>query len=299
MIRRNKLVDKKSRYIVYWIITALFVVYCATIIYPFVWTFFASMMEPREYFENYTHFLTLPKTFNFENYRTILGYKLSTGGLKEWTMWEMAGNTLWLAFSLGIMGLILPCCCAYCCAKYKFFGSNFFFYYGIVFCAIPLMGGQSTTFRIIHFLNLYDNLLVRYYLTITGSTYASFLFLYAFFKGLSWTLAESAFIDGATDFQVFIHIMLPQVLHILITFFIGNFIASWNDWQSSYLYTPSTPMVAYGVQRIVKLSGYGDPRLTVPMSFAALFLMMIPPFVIFTIFHKRILNTIYTGGLKG
>lgn len=299
MIKRNKLVDKKSRYVVYWIIAVLLAVYCVTIIYPFVWAFCASLMEPREYFVNYTKLLAFPQEFNFENYKAILQYTVSTGGTKSWTMWEMAGNTIWLALSLGVVGLILPCCASYCCAKYKFFGSNFFFYYGIVFCAIPLMGGQSTTFKIIYFLNLYDNVLVRYYLTITGSTFASFLFLYAFFKSLSWSLAESAFIDGATDFQVFIHIMLPQVMHILITFFIGNFIASWNDWMSAYLYTPSTPMIAYGVQTIVKRAGFGDKSLTIPMSYAALFLMMIPPFGLFAIFHKRILNTVYTGGLKG
>ena len=299
MIKRNKLVDKKSRYIGFWIVTIILILYCSTIIYPFVWAFFSSMMEPREYFTNYTNFLTLPKALNFENYKAILKYTVSTGGIKRWNMWEMAGNTIFLSLTLGVVGLILPVCASYCCAKYKFFGSNFFFYYGIVFCAIPLMGGASTTFKIIYFLNLYDNILVRYYLTITTSTFASFLFLFAFFKGLSWTLAESAFIDGATDFQVFIHIMLPQVMHILITFYIGNFIASWNDWQSAYLYTPSTPMIAYGVQKIVKLAGYGDPSLTVPMSYAGLFLMMIPPFVLFMIFHKRILNTVYTGGLKG
>ena len=163
-----------------------------------------------------------------------------------------------------------------------------------MFGSIPFYGGTASVFRLLNITGLYNTVWGIMFLSI--SAYGGFLFYYSFFRGIDWTYAEAAFIDGASHFQVFIHIMFPHIVPILLVFLLGNFFTNWNDWMTNYMYLPSQPMIAYGVY---KISSLATVRGNWSLLFAAIFLSIIIPLILFFIFRKKILSVAYTGGLKG
>ena len=95
---------------------------------------------------------------------------------------------------------------AYILSKYRFIGSGLIFTLAIAFMVIPNLGTVASTYKLMSTLKLIDSLpgLLILYMGPFGST---FLLLYSYFKGISWSYAEAAKIDGAGNFTVFFRIM--------------------------------------------------------------------------------------------
>lgn len=298
MFKRNKLTTNKRQYTVFWIVTVIFFLYAFALFYPFLWSFLCSLMQPREYFSKIGQAFPWPDHLDFSNYVKALQVTvLATdkyGVTRLYNIPSMIFTTLLVTVIRTILGMVFPICSAYCVANYKFLGSKFYFFYGVVFCAVPFYGGISATFKYIHMLGLYDTL--GSIMLLSVAPFANFLFYLGFFRGISWDYAEAAFMDGASDFRVFISIMLPNVTPILFTFIVSGFIGNWNDWMTNYMYLPSMPMIAYGIYQFSNEAEVSGEWNTL---YAAMFASLTVPLTLFLIFHKRILSTVYTGGLKG
>ncbi|MEF2071671.1 carbohydrate ABC transporter permease [Consotaella aegiceratis] len=65
----------------------------------------------------------------------------------------------------------------------------------------------------------------------------SFLFILARMQSISTEMYEAAEVDGASPFQVFWHISLPQLLGILSTLFLLRFIWTFNKFDDIFLLT--------------------------------------------------------------
>lgn len=78
------------------------------------------------------------------------------------------------------------------------------------------------------------------YLPITMPTWFSGAFLiflfYQYFCSIPYSLDESAKIDGASPFQIFISIILPLSLPILATAVVLTFMSNWNLFLEPYIY---------------------------------------------------------------
>jgi len=62
------------------------------------------------------------------------------------------------------------------------------------------------------------------------------ILLRVYFEGIPPSMEESAKMDGANEFIIFVRIMLPLAMPILaaISIFVG--VAQWNSWMDAYLY---------------------------------------------------------------
>ena len=298
MIKRNKLTTTKTGYVIYWIVTVLLILYCIAIIYPLVWLFVSSLMGQGEYMMSIGSWLTFPKRPQFSNYLEALRVTVpgiqQDGSVKIYGISDMIGRTVILSVARTFCALLPGICGAYCYANYKFVGKEAFFFYGIVIRAIPLYGSTAAIFKLFYAIGIFDTYASILFLSV--STFGNFLFLVGFFKSISWHLAEAAFIDGANDFTVFFRIMLPQIVPILVVFFLGQFMGTWNDWSTNFIYMPSKPMIAYGVYKISEAAKYTGEY---PVMYAALFMSMLVPLLLFFCFSDKMLKVTYTGGLKG
>ncbi len=288
----------KSQYIAKWIIFAIYTIYSLTLLYPIVWTLVCSLCTPEAFQDGYGKIFPSLDNITFANYQKYFSHKTivrtGNGIVKQFTIFDMIGNTIFLTVARAVISMAFSVCASYCCARYKFLGSGFFFFYGVVFCSIPFYGGTAASFKFWHSLGLYDT--VWAVLLMSIAPYNSFLFLYGFFRGLDQGYSEAATLDGANDFQVFVLIMLPQVMPILATFLVGGFIGAWQDWSTNYMWLPSMPMIAYSIYTLSNnLAVKGDYT----TFFAASVFSMACTGTFFVIFRKRILATVYTGGLKG
>lgn len=297
---RDKRTTTKCQHVVRLVVFVLLVIYAFLLIYPFLWGFLCSFMTEEDFYDAFGVLIPKIKTFTLENYRkaldTVVTIRTSGGLIKEYGIFDMILNTVWITILRSFIGMAFSVGTAYMISKYKFIGKNFFFYFAVVFCSIPLYGGLSSLLSLLYKLNLYDTFFALVFMSI--SPFANFLFYYGFFNGISWEYAEAAFIDGAGDFRVFIQIMLPQIYPVLFTFLVNSFIVNWNDWYTSYMYFPSIPMVAYGVYKVSNQIGTGEGG-GWTTYFAISYLSLLVTGTFFAVFSKRILATVYTGGLKG
>jgi putative aldouronate transport system permease protein len=98
-------------------------------------------------------------------------------------------------------------------------------------------GGLIPYYLLIRNLGLINNFLV-YIIPGLFSFYNALLFM-ANFRAIPSSIEESALIDGARPFHVFVRIVLPLSTPILATIALFNGVGHWNDWFTTAIYTRS------------------------------------------------------------
>lgn len=205
---------------------------------------------------------------------------------------DMLWNTLWMTFGNISLQVITSVTFAYIIARYKFPGRNLIYWVIIVRMMLVTVGTLPATYKLYDALHITNSPL---FLITNLSGTANFLIYYSVFKGLSREYAESAFVDGASHFRVFLQIMLPQSVGVIIATVTTSFIANWNEYMTFILYMDKYPSIASGIYYF-KLASEAD---NYPMLLAAVVMSIIPVVVLFATFQKQFINIDLSGGLKG
>ena len=267
----------------------LFFVYSASILYPIFWGLTSSFKNGAiEYFNNSFGF---PKVWIFENYSNAFEM-LSYNGI---SFYDMTFNSFWLSFCATFIGIYLLSHFAYVLARFKFPGNELIIYVSIIMMVIPLYGTLPAAYKYYNMLGITDSpLYLVIYTGIMGGN--QLLITKSFYANLPEALSEAAKIDGANDWQIYFKIMMPLATGVLLSFFLTNFIANWNDYMTPILYLPSYPTLAAGLftyQTIVERSG------DFPLYFAGCAIAMIPIIVLYSLLSNKLVNNLSYGGLKG
>ena len=282
--RRPYLVDK----IVFTIVFVFFTVYALTLVYPFFWAFMSSLKSPNEYFENA---FALPKDWLFSNYPKAL----SQLAANDVTFLEMTWNSIWytgvgILVNISVLSLL-----SYTVAKYNFKMRPFITGLNMFLMLIPIMGSMPAAYRLYHTYGIVDSP-IFVVLTTTGVFGANFLILTGYYRSLSWSYAEAAFIDGASDFTAYFKIMLPLATGPLSCMILTMFIARWNEYLTPIMYLESYPTLSSGLYtyRQISVERFG----TYPVFFAGALVSMLPVLALYTAFHKTIMENMLGGGIK-
>ena len=268
--------------------TVLFTIYAITLIYPFVFTFLNALKTPVEFS---TDPLGLPTEFQWENFVTAFGIEYN--GV---TLGDMIWNSVWQTFLATICGLVASSMMAYVTAKYDFKFLKVLYAVGIFSMVIPIIGSTPSMYKLLSDIEIIDRPAFIWVIWFSGFGFA-YLVLYSYFKTISWTYAEAAFIDGAGHLTVFLKIMIPQALPAISSVLIVNAIGIWNDYMTAYLYLPSYPNLALGLYELKNNFSYIQGGM--PVYYALMLLSLIPVALAFIIFQRSILKNLSTGGLKG
>ncbi len=277
----------KSEKIVIWVFFCIFVLYAVTLLFPAGWCLLNSFKLQQEFMQNNWG---LPQTFTMQNWIDAVNVQV-----EGTTLVGMFANSIILIIGCSLCSIGSSAVTAYCLAKYKFRGKDFFYALAVVLMMIPATGSTAAVYRFFNVTGLYDTYLCILILNLGGFG-TGFLLLYGFFKNLSWSFAEAAFVDGAGHFTIFFRIMLPMAIPGLGAVAILTCIGIWNDYYTVYMYAPTKITIAYGLQRLVAATSY---QANFPLLFAVMILSMIPVILVFCAFQKTILNNTVTGGLKG
>ena len=302
--------------------TVLFAIYAITLVYPFIFTFLNSLKDPIESAGNP---LDMPTVWDWDNYSEALSIELNVNGTN--TLGNMLFNSLWQTLLATGCGLIASTLMAYVTAKYNFRFLKVLYAVGIFSMVIPIIGSTPSMYKLLYstpFGDLFELIggenNPQFWQTIEDSAFLSdlndfmiadnpafiwviwfsgfgfaYLVLYSYFKSISWTYAEAAFIDGAGHFTVFWKVMIPQALPAISSVLIVNAIGFWNDYMTAYLYLPSYPNLALGLYELKSTIGSVDPT----VYYALMLLSLIPVALAFIIFQRAIMKNLSTGGLKG
>jgi multiple sugar transport system permease protein len=111
-------------------------------------------------------------------------------------------------------------------------------------------------------------------------------------------IIESAKIDGASEMQIFMKIVLPVIAPAIATVGILAFQAIWNDVSTSVLYIndESKRTLAFYMQSLTSIQG--NTVAGQGMAAAASLIMFIPNLVLFIILQGKVMNTMAHSGIK-
>ena len=111
------------------------------------------------------------------------------------------------------------------------------------------------------------------------------------------SIIESAQIDGATHFQIFIRLIVPLSVPALASFAIFQFLWVWNDLLVALVFLGGTPQVQVITQALAELRGqYGQFE---PLLPAAAVISMGLPLAVFFGLQRYFVRGLTAGAVKG
>lgn len=271
----------------------VFLIYAFTLIYPVFWTLMNAMKTNVQYSRDS---FGLPPDWlvsNFaEAFRSIVVVNPET--YAETNLWGMLFNSIWQAGGSAFLSVAVSCMTGYVISKYRFPGRSFLYSLAVTIMIIPIVGNLPAAYNLMYSLHIVNSpfILIQ---ALSGFGF-NFIVLYGFFKNVSWSYAEAAFIDGASDFKVFLKIMVPQALPCVLSLFIVALIGCWNDYMTPLLYMDAFPTLASGL--FIFRNRMTSTGANMPVYFAAILISMVPVIILFTFFSETIMNNTTTGGLK-
>ena len=271
----------------YLIVTCvIFSIYAVILIFPELWLFVNSL---KDYVEFSNTPWGLPQKIQWSNYSFIFN---------NFAMGEAFFNSLVLCLACPTAGIVSTTFAAYALSKFEFRGKKVLFFIHILPMLVCITGSTSTMYMFFNTLGIYDTFIAMIW-SSAGGTGMNFLLVYGVFKNVSRTYMEAAEIDGASDFTVFVKIMLPQAIGIVGTLWMLSFIGSWNEYASYQLFLPSHPTVSTALVSIQTNVTSGIYANHYPEFFAAIMISIIPVIVIFLVFQDQIMQMSLGGGIKG
>lgn len=278
----------KSESIFMWIMFAFFVIYALSVIVPFLWILMNSFKSNDEFFVDRNAF---PSQWLFKNY----GEAFTAINYNDTNLAGMFLNSIILTLENTLAAVIVPLMAAYVVAKYPYKLCKFLYGLALVVQVLPTIGSLPVEYQLVYNLGINDNLFFIWLLAAGAFTF-NFLILYAGFRSISWTYAESAMIDGAGHYTVFFKIMLPQAKPFITAIFITTFISQWNNYTTPFLYLDKRPTLALGLYEFQQKQLYAT---NMPPLFAGIILSIIPICALFCVMQKSIMENTVAGGIKG
>ena len=268
----------------------LFIIIAIVCIYPLFWAFNNSLKTFDEYSEN--NFI-LTKSWDFYNYFKVFNGTFQYNGV---TYLGMLYNSLWILVVRVFVNIASSLMLAYAIARFEFPGRNFLYAVVIFANTIPIIGSGPATFKLLNSLNMVENP-TTIWLSWAGGFDFAFIVLYGYFKGISPSYSESAYVEGAGELRVFFSIILPQVVPCVVAIMITQAIGVWNDYSMVMIYLRTTPNLAYGLYMFNTESIYISN--SKPIYFAAAVISAVPVIILYACTQKLILTNMTAGGLKG
>ena len=118
----------------------------------------------------------------------------------------------------------------------------------------------------------------------------------SFMQQIPVELEESARIDGASSFRIYVSIILPLSRPVLVVAAVLNFMAVWNEFFFALIFIQSNSKmtVTIGLQTFI-----GQWSAQYNLMTAGMVLSVIPVLVLFLAFQKYIVQGISEGAIKG
>lgn len=234
----------------------------------------------------------------FENYSKAWGALLVIKRGVHYRAPDMIVNSLIFATSNAFAAVLTACLASYILAKYSYIPwVKHLWVLVLITNYVPIGSSMASNIEFLTKLNLYNNRLgiVLWYCGAFGGT---FLIYYATWRSVSWEYAEAAFVDGASHFRTMLTIMFPMTITVFGVLFLTKFVELWNDYQTSLIYLPSYPTLAYGAW--VFQFSIDDPTIAIaPIQLAGLLTLSVPMLIVFLIFKDKLMGSLTMGGLKG
>ncbi|HEV7304769.1 MAG TPA: ABC transporter permease subunit, partial [Ensifer sp.] len=110
-------------------------------------------------------------------------------------------------------------------------------------------------------------------------------------------IMESARVDGASDFDIFVKIILPLSFPALASFAIFQFLWTWNDLLVAIVFLGAGPDELVLTGRLVNLLGSRGGNWEILTASA--FITIIVPLIVFFSLQRYLVRGLLAGSVKG
>ncbi len=227
-----------------------------------------------------------PAKFVFDNFKIVL--------LEDNFLRNLFNSVLLVGVSLFLL-LAVSCTLSYGIAMFRFKGRNLLQTYFLLGLMFPIQLGLLPLFVIMTKLHL-NNSILGLSLVYAANLSFSFTVFSKFFSSFPTPLLESARIDGASEFSIFMRIVLPVTKPVLFTVALLNFVMIWNDFYLPLVFLTKSTMktLTLGIYTYTAdfLSNWNK-------VFAGVTIALLPIIVIYFFFSERITSGMTSGSIKG
>ncbi|HSJ53596.1 MAG TPA: carbohydrate ABC transporter permease [Anaerolineae bacterium] len=232
----------------------------------------------------------LPDNWLTENWERVWNTDFGQGAtFPRWLF-----NTAFLSVAIAVAEVIACSMAAYAFARLRFPGREAVFNFMLATMMIPGAVTLIPAFVLmskLRLLNTYWSLL------LPGIVSAGAIFMLTqFLKSIPHDLEEAAVIDGASQFQIYKDVVIPLARPALLTVFILQFQAMWNNFLTPLLYLNSPNMWVLNVALATFRQQYQAQYNLVLVG--AMF-NAIPVLILFFIFSKYYIEGVAYAGVKG
>ena len=216
--------------------------------------------------------------------------------LSKLPFFRFIGNTLIIATAATLGQVLSASLVGYAFARLRWPGRDLWFIVLLATMMIPaqvLLVPHYLIFKELGWVNTYKPLIVPSWLG--GGAFFIFLFR-QFFKGIPRELEEAARIDGATEWQIYWRVFLPNAKPVLATVAVMAFIAHWKDFMGPLIYLSDfeTYPISLGLRMYQSLEGAWMNYLM-----AASFVALAPLLILFFVCQRFFVQSLLLSGSKG
>ena len=270
---------KAGQYILMVLITVL-------VVFPFLWMLVLSLKTNSEILSSP---LSLPKTFNFDNFRHAL---------ETLDFPRLYGNTFFVCIISMIAELVITFLSSFVLARMEFKNEKLRkMLYGFL-----IMGLSISPFILlfpVYKINVFFGLRGKWALIfpyIATSISFNTLLLVGYLKSLPTEIDEAAVIDGCSVWDLMIRVILPMTKPVIATVVIFNVLYIWNEF-------PFASVMLRDVSDYTLSMGASFFKSTYTVDYggivASSIMIIIPELIFYGIFQKNIVEGMTAGAVKG
>lgn len=231
-----------------------------------------------------TGVLSLPQQLDFSNYVTAFVNGQMLTGFK---------NTLFI-FVVSMVGkLTLGSMFAYVMNRFDFRFKKLILTLFMTAMLIPGITSQVATFQIIESMGLFNTIWSVIVLNLGTDVISIYIFM-QYLDEIPVSLDESAYLDGASHFQIFWKIILPNLKAPIVTMLIISGVGVYNDFYNPFLYMPARELKVISTALFAFKGPYGTNW---PVILAGVMIVIVPILILFVSLQKYIYNGV-AGSVK-
>ena len=252
-------------------------------LFPAVYMVLVSLMTTQTLFEA----RLFPWPLRWQNF--VEAWVSAKIGILYW-------NSFYISTVSVILTLVVCAPAGYGLARVEFLGRGLLFNFFLLGLTLPVSTSLLPLFFNLKALGLMNTpfALIGPY-TGFGISFGIFI-LKGFFETLPRELEEAARVDGASEFRIFLQVMLPLTRPAVATVSIFLFLTNWNEFifALTFITEPLRRTLPTGIYSLSGQEFYGN----YPTLAAALVVFSIPIIVLYFIFQSQFIEGLTAGAVK-
>lgn len=260
----------------------ILVVACLIVLIPLVVVFLGSLKGNTEFLSS--NVFALPTKIEWSNYKTAFIEGQVLEGFK---------NTIIILLFSCVGTIITGSMTAYVLQRFKSSFGTVVKAAFLLATLFPNISMQVTVYRIVNSFGLVGSMAAPIILYIGTDIISIYIFI-QFLNNISYSLDESAIIDGANYFTVFFKIIFPLLKPAIATVLIIKIVSIYNDFYTPQLYMGKTkPVISTALYNFI-----GPFGAKWEIIFAGIVICIIPTLIIFITLQKYIYAGLVNGSVK-